>query len=147
MLDLDSDFFRNEDAARQKLEALRWAERPTCCHCGAVGTAGRIRSRSVTRRRSGLFNCANCKRQFTVTVGTILESSHIPLHKWLQVIYLLVSANGRVSIRQIQETLDITYKSAWIMVHRLRTALADGHDRRHPDFAELGRSHFARVDD
>jgi len=147
MLDLDSDFFREEDAARRKLESLRWAQRPICCHCGAIGTAGKVHSRSATRRRSGLYSCGSCKRQFTVTVGTIFESSHIPLHKWLQVLYLLLSATETVSIRRIEETLDITYKSAWIMMHRLRTVLTDRPDMRYPAIVENGHNPLTQTDD
>jgi transposase-like protein len=122
MLDLDSAHFRDEHAARLKLESLRWPSGVQCCHCGAIGTARNIASNLHNRVRAGLYRCGSCGRQFTVTVGTVFESSHIPLHKWLQAIHLLFSANKPVSAKLIERTLDVTYKTAWIMVQRLRAA-------------------------
>lgn len=121
-LNLDSDCFCDEDAARRKLEALRWPDGVVCCHCGTAGTARRITSNPGNRIRAGLYRCGSCRRQFTVTVGTIFESSHIPLHKWFQAVHLLSSAGRPVSAKAIERTLGVTYKSAWTMVQRLRKA-------------------------
>lgn len=122
MLDLDSAYFRDEAAARKKLESLRWPLGIECCHCASLGTARPIASGPHNRVRAGLYRCASCGRQFTVTIGTVFESSHIPLHKWLQAVHLLFSARKPVSVKLIGRTLDVTYKTAWIMVQRLRAA-------------------------
>jgi transposase-like protein len=122
VVDLDAAFFRDEGAARQKLEAVRWPQGVVCSHCGAVGTSRGIASSPTNRVRAGLYRCRACGRQFTVTVGTVMEASHIPLHLWLRAIHLLFSAERPVRVSRVQRTLGITYKSAWIMVQRLRTA-------------------------
>jgi transposase-like protein len=126
LLNLESEYFRDEDAARRKLESLRWPDGVVCCHCGSVGTARKIASDPGSRIRAGLYRCSRCRRQFTVTVGTIFESSHIPLHKWLQAVHLLFAAVRPVRVKVIERTLDVTYKSAWMMVQRLRTAERPG---------------------
>jgi len=126
MLNLDAGFFRDHDAARQKLEESRWPNGAVCTHCGASGKARKIVSGLDNRTRAGLYRCRACGRQFTVTLGTVLQSSHIPLHQWLQAIHLLFSGPRPVSVRCIERTLGITYKSAWIMVQRLRAAEREG---------------------
>jgi transposase-like protein len=127
---LDSTHFRDEGAARAKLESLRWPLGVKCCHCGSLGTAQTITPNPRNRVRAGLYRCAACRSQFTVTVGTVFESSHIPLHKWLQAIYLLFAADRPVTAKTIERTLGITYKSAWTMVQRLKGAEREG--RRTP---------------
>lgn len=126
MIDLDSAYFRDEAAARIKLESLRWPSGVECCHCASTGTARPIASGPHNRVRAGLYRCASCGRQFTLTVGTVFESSHIPLHKWLQAVHLLSSAKRPVSVKLIERTLDVTYKTAWMMVQRLRAAEQKG---------------------
>jgi hypothetical protein len=106
---LDATFFRDEEAAYSKLESVLWPHGTEC---------------PDKKVRHGLWKCADCKKQFTVTVGTVFESSHIPLHKWLQAAYLLNSSKKGISAKQIERTLQITYKSAWFMMHRLREAMA-----------------------
>lgn len=126
MLDLDSAYFRDAAAARMKLESLRWPSGVECCHCASIGSARPIASGPHNRVRAGLYRCASCGRQFTVTVGTVFESSHIPLHKWLQAVHLLSSAKRPVSVKLIERTLDVTYKTAWVMVQKLRAAEQKG---------------------
>jgi transposase-like protein len=121
-LDLEADFFRDEDRARAKIERLRWPNGPACIHCGALGRGRRIICRTPERARMGLYRCSACRRQFTATIGTILESSHVPLHKWLQAMHLLLDAQRPASVRQIEQVLNITYKSAWNLVQRIRNA-------------------------
>lgn len=121
---LDATFFRDDEAAYSKLESVLWPHRTECPHCGVVGTGVKIKANPGKRVRHGLWKCAECKKQFTVTVGTVFESSHIPLHKWLQAAYLLNSSKKGISAKQIERTLQITYKSAWFMMHRLREAMA-----------------------
>ena len=122
VLDLDDRYFRDDEAARKKLESVRWPAGTICCQCGCLGTGQKVCVGPRHRSRHGLYRCAACGRQFTVTIGTVLESSHIPLHKWLQAVHLVFAANRPVSTKLIERTLGITYKSAWTMVQRLRGA-------------------------
>src|SRR6267154_4687960 len=128
--------FTDEDKAREYLEAMRWPEGPICPHCGLIGEAYKIAPKEpdlealkLTRKRyrkprKGLWKCAGCKKQFTVTVKTIFEDSHIPLHKWLLAIHLLCSSKKGMSAHQLMRMLDIRqYKSAWFMAHRIRYAM------------------------
>ncbi|MBC8028886.1 MAG: IS1595 family transposase [Pyrinomonadaceae bacterium] len=128
--------FRDEDAAREYLEAMRWPDGAVCPHCGLVGEAYKITPKPKTfeeikatrkrirKPRKGLWKCAGCKKQFTVTVKTIFEDSHIPLHKWLLAIHLLCSSKKGMSAHQLMRMLDIgQYKSAWFMAHRIRYAM------------------------
>ena len=131
--------FTDEDKAREYLEAMRWPEGPVCPHCGLIGEAGRIVRKEKTKEQviemlrarkrirkaqKGLWKCKGCKKQFTVTVGTIFEDSHIPLHKWLLAIHLLTSSKKGMSAHQLMRNLGIKqYKSAWFMAHRIRYAL------------------------
>jgi transposase-like protein len=120
---LNATFFQNEPAAYEKLEAVLWPQGPECPHCGVVDDANRIPANLAKKVRHGLYRCNSCKEQFTVKVGTVFESSHIPLHKWLQAAYLINSSKKGISAKQIERTLQVTYKSAWFMMHRLRAAM------------------------
>lgn len=127
MLDLDAHYFRDESAARAKLESVRWPGGIVCGHCGTIRNVRKVAaSREGSRRRPIFYCCRSCKRQFTVTAGTVFASSHIPLHKWIQAITLLFSADRNVSVKTIERTLQITYKSAWFMVQALRAAERQG---------------------
>jgi transposase-like protein len=119
---LTEDHFQNEDAARAFIEAIRWPEGPVCAHCGSIG-----RAYAVTGRR-GLYRCAEpqCRKDFTVTVGTVMERSRIALHKWLAAFHLMTSSKKGVSAHQLHRTLGITYQSAWFLAHRIREAMRDG---------------------
>src|SRR6266550_1596958 len=120
---LDRDYFKTEERAYEKLEAVMWPQGLECPHCGVVNDAHKIPTNTAKKVRHGLYRCRACKEQFTVTVGTVFESSHIPLHKWLQAAYLINSSKKGISAKQIERTLQITYKSAWFMMHRLRAAM------------------------
>lgn len=118
--------FSSEDAARELLEHLRWPDgNPTCPHCKAAG-AYKLTAKegSKTPVRKGVYKCKACRKQFTVTVGTIFEDSRIPLNKWLLAIHLLCSSKKGMSAHQIHRMLGVTYKSAWFMVHRIRHAMS-----------------------
>ncbi|HKO95640.1 MAG TPA: IS1595 family transposase [Pyrinomonadaceae bacterium] len=131
--------FQNEDAGREYLEAQRWPEGPICPHCGLIGEAYkivrkektqeeidamRLAKKRVRKTQKGVWKCAGCRKQFTATVGTIFEDSHIPLHKWLLAIHLLCSSKKGMSAHQLMRNLDIKqYKSAWFMAHRIRYAM------------------------
>jgi len=120
---LNATFFRDETAAYEKLESVLWPQGPECPHCGVVNDAKKIAANLEKKVRHGLYRCNACKEQFTVKVGTVFESSHIPLHKWLQAAYLINSSKKGISAKQIERTVQVTYKSAWFMMHRLRAAM------------------------
>ncbi len=120
---LDLDFFRNEQAAYAQLEAVLWPQGPECPHCGVIDQATKIKANTPKKVRHGLYKCDACKEQFTVTVGSVMHGSHLPLHKWLQAAYLICSSKKGVSAKQIERTIQVTYKSAWFMMHRLRAAM------------------------
>ncbi|MDE2184889.1 MAG: IS1595 family transposase [Alphaproteobacteria bacterium] len=120
---LDATFFHDEEAAYTKLESVLWPSGPECPKCGVVGDAHKIAANKAKKVRYGLYRCNSCGSQFTVTVGTVFESSHIELHKWLQAAFLLNSSKKGISARQIERILGVTYKTAWFMCHRLRTAM------------------------
>jgi transposase-like protein len=116
--------FPNEAAARDYIEAKRWNGRPSCQRCGAVD---RIQKRKV----EGYYRCLACKFDFTVRTGTIFERSHVPLDKWLYVIYLLMTARKGISSLQLSKEIGVTQKTAWFMLQRLREAC--GNDKNNDD--------------
>jgi len=116
--------FLNEDEAREYLEQLRWPNGAVCPHCKRIG-AYKLQPKpdSKTPVRNGVWKCKFCRKQFTVTVGTIFEDSHIPIHQWLSAIQFLCSSKKGMSAHQLHRMLHITYKSAWFMAHRIRYAM------------------------
>jgi transposase-like protein len=118
--------FSDSEAARTFLESQRWPDGAVCPFCGLIGEAYRLKPKaeSKTPVRPGVWKCGGCRKQFTVTVGTIFEDSHIPLNTWLMAIHLLCSSKKGMSAHQLHRMLGITYKSAWFMAHRLRYALS-----------------------
>ncbi len=118
---LSAPYFHDEADAFKELEANLWPHGPVCPRCG-----GMDRITAVKGGRMGLRRCGPCKRQFTVTVGTVFESSHVPLHHWLQAVYLLCSSKKGISSHQLMRILDVQYKTAWFMTHRIREAMASG---------------------
>ncbi|WP_316398496.1 IS1595 family transposase [Bradyrhizobium sp. 33ap4] len=123
-------YFHNEKSAFRHLEKLLWADGVVCPHCGVVGKAGRLEGVKAKngKVRLGLWKCyeAGCRRQFTVRVGTVFESAHIPLHKCLQAVHLMASSKKGISAHQLHRILEIQYKSAWFLAHRIREAMRDG---------------------
>ncbi len=119
---LSEPHFHNETAAIARLEAIVWPQGPFCPRCG-----GFDRITPVKGGRAGLRRCGPCKREFTVTVGTIFERSHVKLHKWFQAAHLIASGKKGISAHQLHRTLKITYKTAWFMEHRLREAMRELH--------------------
>jgi len=121
---LIGEHFHNEDAARKYLEQQRWPEGAICPHCESKEVY-RLQAKSGSNHpvRKGVLKCKMCRKQFTVTVGTIFEDSHILLHKWLLSIYLLCSSKKGMSAHQLHRSVGITYKSAWFMAHRIRYAM------------------------
>lgn len=111
--------FQNPLVAADYLESIRWPDGPVCPHCGESERKP-YALKSKTRK---LWKCAACRKQYTVTVGTIFEGSHIGLHKWLLAFYLLCSSKKGMSAHQLHRMLGVTYKSAWFMAHRIRYAM------------------------
>ncbi len=121
MSHLSAPHFHDEAAAFQFLEEALWPHGPVCPRCGGLD-----RITTVKGGRAGLRRCGPCKRQFTVTVGTVFESSHVKLPMWLQAAYLLCSSKKGISSHQLMRILDVQYKTAWFMTHRLREAMKSG---------------------
>jgi transposase-like protein len=118
--------FSDENAARGFLEQLRWPDGAVCPFCGLIGEAYRLKAKEGSKSpvRPGVWKCGGCRKQFTVTVGTIFEDSHIPLNTWLMAIHLLCASKKGMSAHQLHRMLGVTYKSAWFMAHRIRYALS-----------------------
>src|SRR3954464_11888230 len=114
--------FQDPFAAADYLESIRWPNGPVCPHCG-VEDEKHYRLKNATRK---LWKCRACRKQFTVTVGTIFEGSHVGLHKWLLAFYLLCSSKKGISSHQLHRALGVTYKTAWFMTHRIREAMRAG---------------------
>ena len=117
--------YPDEDTARELLESIRWPNKVACPHCGSVKVY-RLEPKATSKRpgRKGLWKCGDCRKQFTVTVGTIFEGSHIKLNKWVMAIYIMCSSKKGISALQLQRMLaPLTYKSAWFMCHRIRFAM------------------------
>jgi transposase-like protein len=120
---LDAKALHDEAAAYAWVEARVWPTGPNCPHCGGVERISKMGGKST---RIGVYKCYQCRKQFTVKVGTIFEDSHVPMHFWLQAAYLMCSSKKGVSSQQIHRTLGVTIKTAWFMTHRLREAMRDG---------------------
>ena len=124
---LSKPYFHDEQAALDHLESIVWPDGPTCPHCGAVDRINKLTGveDKKSRVRIGLWKCYHCRKQFTVRVGTLFERSHVPLCKWFQACYLMCSSKKGVSSHQLHRTLEVTYKTAWFMAHRIRMAMKD----------------------
>lgn len=121
---LSESQFHNEEAAYKFVEARVWPNGPVCPHCGCFERVGKMGGKST---RIGTYKCYDCRKPFTVKVGTIFESSPLPLRLWLQAIFLIASSKKGVSANQLHRTLGVTLKTAWFMGHRIREAMkADG---------------------
>jgi transposase-like protein len=112
--------FQSHEAAREWLEKTRWPEGPVCSHCGSLG-------RAYALKKPGWYRCAEpeCRKDFTVTTGTVMERSHIPLNKWLLAFYQMSASKKGMSAHQLHRSLGVTYKAAWFMCHRIREAMSD----------------------
>jgi transposase-like protein len=121
---LSKKHFHDEAAAFAYLEKTLWAGGvPKCPHCQTVGKSGRLKGKTTRR---GLWKCYACRRQFTVRVGTVFESAHIPLCKMLQAVYLMTCSKKGVSSHQLHRILEVQYKTAWFLAHRIREAMRSG---------------------
>jgi transposase-like protein len=116
--------FTDDDKAREALEAIRWPDGPYCPHCGNSDQE-KIAKGEGKATRPGLYYCAACNGQFTVTVGTVMERSKIPIAKWLFAMHLMGASKKGMSAHQMHRMLGVTYKSAWFMCHRICEAMRD----------------------
>ncbi len=116
----DADHFHDEEAAFLYLEKKIWPNGPICPHCGGVDRVGRLAGKST---RIGVWKCYQCRKPFRATVGTVFESSHIPVRLWLQAIHLMACSKKGVSSNQLHRVLGVTLKTAWFMSHRVRLAM------------------------
>ena len=123
---LSKPYFHDEQAAFTFVEGVIWANGPVCPHCGGVERITAIKPNPEKRVRFGLKKCGQCKGQFTVRMGTIFEESKLPMTKWLQAIFLMCSSKKGVSAHQLGRTLEVTYKTAWFLAHRIREAMRTG---------------------
>ena len=122
-IELSSPCYTDEAAAMAHLASIRWPDgKPTCPLCGVMGESRALAGKSMG---PGWYYCEACKDKFTVRTGTVYARSHIPLHKWLLAFRLMASSKKGISAHQLARTLNITYKSAWFMGHRIREAMSD----------------------
>ncbi|HEX5453246.1 MAG TPA: IS1595 family transposase, partial [Stellaceae bacterium] len=118
--ELNNATFHDEAKAREWLERQLWPDGPVCGHCGVTDEATAIST------RPGWYQCNACRKQFSVTVGTLFERSHIPLNKWLMAAFLICASKKGISTHQMHRMIGISYKSTWFMMHRIREAMNQG---------------------
>jgi transposase-like protein len=124
MTNLTAPIFTDANSAREHLEALYWPTGPVCRHCGNAD-ANRIKKLKGKSTRPGVYWCNECDAPFSVTVGTVMEDSKIPLNKWVLAFQLMASSKKGMSAHQLHRMLGVTYKTAWFLCHRIREAMND----------------------
>ena len=120
MTDITNPIYSDANAAREHLEALHWPQGPVCPRCGSMDRITKLAGKST---RPGVYKCNECAKPFSVTVGTVMEDSKIPLNKWLLAFRLLAGGKKGFSAHELHRALGITYKSAWFLEHRIREAM------------------------
>src|SRR5690242_6919589 len=120
MSNLSAPHFHNEEAAYTYVEARVWPNGPVCPHCGGCERISKMGGKST---RIGAYKCYQCRKPFTVKVGTVFEASHVPMRLWLQAMFLMCSSKKGISSNQLHRTLGVTLKTAWFMSHRIREAM------------------------
>ena len=124
MFNLTHEIYHDADKAREHLEAIHWPHGPLCPHCGNADQT-RITKMQGKSTRPGVYKCNECRKPFSVTVGTVFERSHIPLNKWVLASHLMAASKKGMSAHQMHRMLGVTYKSAWFMAHRIREAMKE----------------------
>lgn len=132
---LSRPYFHDEAAAFEHVESILWPQGPVCHHCGSMAnhySLKGVRTKPTKKNpngveRHGLYKCKDCRKQFTVRMGSIFEETHLPLHKWLQAIHLMASSKKGISAHQLHRVLECTYKTAWFLAHRIREAMRADH--------------------
>lgn len=139
--ELDNPAFQDDDLAREWFEARIWPNGPVCPHCGSFGEG--VTRMVGSAHRAGCFQCNACRKQFTVTVGTVMERSKIGLHIWLKAMFLLSASKKGMSTHQLHRMLGVSLKSTWFLMHRIREAM------REPYFATKmgGRGEAIQADE
>src|ERR1700722_14335474 len=117
---IEANAFHHEAAAYAWVESHVWPNGPICPHCGGVERIGKMGGKAT---RIGLYKCYQCRKQFTVKVGTVFEDSHVPMNLLLQAMYLLCSSKKGISSNQLHRTWGVPLKTAWFMTHRIRDAM------------------------
>lgn len=120
MPNIPDPIYHDADKAREHLEKLYWPQGPICPHCGVIDEATKLRGKST---RKGVYKCNACSKPFSVTVGTVMEDSKIPLNKWVYAFAMVSESKKGISAHQLHRSLGITYKSAWFMHHRIRESM------------------------
>lgn len=118
MVDITNPIFHDEDKAVAHLEASRWPHGPFCPHCGSTNV-----HRMEGKTQAGYFLCNDCRDKFTARVGSVMERSHIPIHKWLLAMHLIAASKKGISSKQLERMLNVSYKSAWFLSMRIREAM------------------------
>jgi len=118
--------FHDEAKAFEHLESIIWADGRVCPHCGGLDRITKVKANPAKRIRIGLWRCGDCKKQFTVKIGTVFEHMRVPLNKAMQAVYLMTSSKKGISSHQLHRVLEITYKTAWFLTHRIREAMRSG---------------------
>lgn len=126
MSSLSAPYLHDEAAAHEFLESVLWPAGAVCPHCGGSERITKVKANPEKRIRVGLWRCGPCKKQFTVKVGTVFEDSKVKLNLWLQAVVLMTASKKGISAHQLHRTLDVTYKTAWFMEHRIREAMRSG---------------------
>src|SRR3977135_4018741 len=117
---LEAKVLQDEAASYAWVEARAWPEGPVCPHCGGVERISKMGGKST---RIGTYKCYQCRKPFTVKVGTVFEASHVPMNLWLQAMFLMCSSRKAISSNQLHRPLGVTLKTAWFMSHRIREAM------------------------
>jgi transposase-like protein len=120
MSDISNPIFHDEAKAIAHLEASRWPNGPYCPYCGSFGV-----HRMGGKTQTGMFLCNDCREKFTARVGSVMERSHIPIHKWLLAMHLMAASKKAMSAKQIERMLGLSYKSAWFLCMRIREAMTE----------------------
>ena len=123
---LSRPYFHDEEAAFAFLEGVLWPNGPVCPHCGSTSRMTKVKANPEKRIRFGLWRCGDCKKQSTVKVGTVFEHARVPLHKMLQAAHLMCASKKGVSAHQLHRILEVQYKTAWFLAHRIREAMRSG---------------------
>src|SRR6202795_593110 len=122
-IDLCNPIFHDDSAAREYLETVLWPQGPVCPRCGVMGD--RITKMAGKSLRPGVYNCKDCRKPFSVTVGTVMERSHIPLSNCVMAMRLMAASKKGFSAHELHRVMDISYEGAWFLFHRLREAADD----------------------
>src|SRR5258708_3270135 len=119
--------FQTEDQCLDYIEKMRWPNGEMCCvHCGEIGRISTITREAGKNKRSRVYQCLACGKQFSATSGTIFNDTHLPLTKWFMAIAMICEAKKGISAKQVERHIGVNYRTAWHLCHRIRAAMKDG---------------------